>query len=265
MGLFILENTPSLTKQAFLICMAGNALQEPDLRGNIDLFPEDLHAFCSVVNDPAECAGCLITSKHHGVLFIPQIVFQMMTDPAAFAHPAGCNDDLGFRICIQSLGFLRGYRRMQSVKPDRIASLPHDLKRFIVQAFLRTLQENSCGFIGQRAVHIYREVLMSGQQSFLLDLTEKVQEFLGPADSERRDKHGSAAVKGGFQDIEEYRNRIMGSVVVPCTVGRFDQQIIRILQRLWVFDDRLVQIPDITAANKLPALSFLFKEKLNKR
>jgi hypothetical protein len=47
---------------------------------------------------------------------------------------------------------------------------------------------------GQRAVHIDRESVMSGDKALFLDLTDKVEDLLGPAHCKGRDHYIALAV-----------------------------------------------------------------------
>ena len=187
-----------------------------------------------------------------------------MADAAAFAHPAGSDDDLRVRIVIQGFRFVGRNGRMQAFKPDRIEAFLHHRARLLIQAIGGALQENGGGFVGQRAVHIDRETGKFRKQVILLDLPEEKQQLLGAPDGKRRNDHRSSPAEGGAQDLRQNGNRIPGALMVPCSIGGFDHQVIRIRKGLRIPDDRLVEVSDVPAADQLPGRAAFRERELNK-
>ena len=54
----------------------------------------------------AEGSFRLISNEDDAVSRIPQVVLQMVADPARFAHAAGGDDDLGGAVDVEPLGLL---------------------------------------------------------------------------------------------------------------------------------------------------------------
>ena len=83
-------------------------------------------------------------------------------------------------------------------------------------------------------------------EALLLDLTDGVQKLLRPADRKRRNDHAAAPVKGALQNSGKLSNGISGLLMQAVSVGGFDDKIIGSIYMLRIFDDRLVNISDIS-------------------
>ena len=153
---------------------------------------------------------------------------------------------------------------MQSVKPDRVFTGNHDGLCVVIQAGCIALEKNRGRFIGQRTVHIYREVRKFRKQLLLLDFPEEIQQFLRPADCKGRDNQGSAPAECPPENIRQYRNRIFPALMSPCTVCGFNQQVICFRNGLRIPDNRLVGVSDVAGAHELDLFPFILQEKLSK-
>ena len=154
--------------------MAGNPFQQGDICFDIDGFSQHFDAFCTVKDDSSQCTGSLISGKKNCIVFIPEPMLQMMANSSAFAHPAGCYDDLVIRVFVQPLGFLRGCKGMQTFKPDGVFPFVKHPPGILIQAFQPALQKNSRCFIGKRTVHINRKSAKFGQTVSLFDFPEEI-------------------------------------------------------------------------------------------
>ena len=85
--------------------MAADALHLHDLRADADLLAEQLYDGRAFEQDPAQGALRLIADEQDRGFRPPEIMLQMMADPARFAHSAGGNNHLWFRILIDPQGF----------------------------------------------------------------------------------------------------------------------------------------------------------------
>ena len=111
----------------------------------------------------------------------------------------------------------------------------------------------------QRAVHIDRESVMSGDESLFLDLTDKVKDLLSPAHRKGRDHNVSSAVQSSLDDLRELLDVLMGPVMGAVAVSALHHHIIRLIRILRVLDQRLILVSDIATLpiqdSELPLLA----------
>ena len=105
---------------------------------------------------------------------------------------------------------------------------------------------------------------MSGDQTLLFNLTDKVQYFLGAADREGRNNHVAAPVEHTLN-----AHCKLAYIVNPfcrvqaISIGRFNHQILRLCDMLGIFQDRLVMIADISAEADLFCHTVLMEPHLD--
>ena len=116
---------------------------------------------------------------------------------------------------------------------------------------------------GQRAVHIDRESVMSGDKALFLDLTDKVEDLLGPAHCKGRDHNVSVTVQGPLDDLRELLDMLVGPVVGTVTVGTLHYHIVGLIRVLRILDQRFVLVSDITRENNLLLYAVLIDPDFN--
>ncbi len=79
----------------------------------------------------------------------------------------------------------------------------HQRQSVLVQIAPQIAAENRGGLLGQRAVHVHREVLDGRDQIFVLDLADKVQQLLGAAHGEGGDDHVAALAQRFVDDLRQ--------------------------------------------------------------
>ena len=98
-------------------------MEHGDLRVHRNVLTKELHGFCPVLQLPAERALRLIAYEQNDAFLAPQVVLQMVADPARLAHAAGGENDLGLRVGVDELGFVGGNGQLQPVEPDGVDAL----------------------------------------------------------------------------------------------------------------------------------------------
>ena len=93
LGFFLKTAQP--VQQTRFVGMAGGTLQGGNFRIDGNFFTEELHCFHAVLELPAQGAFRLITDEENDALTAPQVVLQVVSDSARFAHTAGREDHLG--------------------------------------------------------------------------------------------------------------------------------------------------------------------------
>ena len=117
----------------------------------------------------------------------------------------------------------------------------------------------------QRAVHIDRESVMSGDESLFLDLTDKVKDLLSPAHRKGRDHNISSAVQSSLDDLRELLDVLMGPVMGAVAVSALHHHIIRLIRILRVLDQRLILVSDIAGEHDLFLYAVLVDPDLDGR
>ena len=118
---------------------------------------------------------------------------------------------------------------------------------------------------GQRAVHIDRESVMSGDKPLFLDLTDKVEDLLGSAHRKGRDHDVSATVQGPLDDLRELLDMLEGTVMGTVTVGTLHHHIVGLIRVLRILDQRFVLISNIAGENDLLLHAVLIDPGFNGR
>ena len=80
--------------------MSGDARQHQYLRLYADRFTKQGHFRSAVHQRPPERTLRLVADKEDGALFTPQVMLQMVLDPAGLAHAAGRQNDLRHPVVI---------------------------------------------------------------------------------------------------------------------------------------------------------------------
>ena len=188
----------------------------------------------------------------------------MVTDPTGFAHTAGGENDFGNRIGIDQLGFFRGNRQSQTVKPDGVDSLTDHGQGFLIKIVGGTLEKNAGCLNGKGRVHIYRETAVPFYQTLLLDLPDGIKYLLGAAHGERGNDHISPAIQG-FLDVARQLLHHIGAdlLMETVTVGGLNHQIVCFRNGLGVLQQRLVEVAHVSAEHNFPGFAVLCQPQLN--
>ena len=114
--------------------------------------------------------------------------------------------------------------------------------------------KNGCRFICKRTVHINFEIIVSVNASFFFDLTDEIKHLLRTSYRKGWNHNTSPAIKGSLDHLTQKSYIIRTVTMASVTVGRLHHDIIRIVKVYRIFDQRLIEISDITGKNNL----FLF-------
>ena len=121
----------------------------------------------------------------------------------------------------------------------------HQRQSVLVQIAPQIAAENRGSLLGQRAVHVHREVLDGRDQIFVLDLADKVQQLLGAAHGEGGDDHVAALAQRLVDDLRQLAGIAPHLCVVAVAVGGLGEHIVRAVEELGIADDGLIHIADI--------------------
>ena len=136
---------------------------------------------------------------------------------------------------------------MKVRKPDRADTGIDECHGVIVKAGLKVLIKNRSCFNGQRTVYINRKIKV--QKLPLFDVTDKIQELLGSADCKCRDDQIASALQCGIDDRSQFRCIVRWCIVITIAIGGFHDHIVCSVRRNRVFDERLIDISNITGEN----------------
>ena len=75
-------------QQPFPIRVTADAGQPAYLSLYLDFLTEQLHMLCTLQKCPPQCPVCLIAHKEDRRFLSPEVMLQMMLDPARIAHTA---------------------------------------------------------------------------------------------------------------------------------------------------------------------------------
>ena len=246
--------------------MTGSAVEGSNFRMDRNVFSEELHIGGSILELPSQRCGRLVAHKEDDAFFSPQVVLQMVPNSTGFTHAGSREDHLRLWIRIDELGFLCRDRQRHTLRPDGVDALTNHCQSLRVKVTLVALQEDACGFHRQRRVHIYRKILMSLYQTLLLDLPDGIEHFLGSAHRKGGNHHIATPVKGSLNAVRKLCYRIApDSVMETVTIGGFNHQIVRILHRFGVIQQRLIGIAHVTGKHDFPGFTLLRQPQFNGR
>ena len=251
--------------KAFPVCVSRDSLQGNDLRLHSDRLVEKLYFLHPVKKPAPESPFGLVADEQDRAFLPPQVMLQMMLDPACIAHAACGNDHLRLHIEIDRSGFICGGRKAESRERNRIDSFHHKLLCLVIKAVSRMLIENLRRFQGKRAVHIDLEAVMSFDHMRFLDLPDKIEHFLCASDCEGGDDNISAPVKCTLNDFRKLRRKIDPRSMAPISIGRFHHDIVRPGYLPRIPDERLILISDIAGEDDLDRLLSLCDPDFDRR
>ena len=178
-------------------------------------------------------------------------MFQLMTDTAGITHTRSRYDHLRCRGYIDCNGIITCNGRLQTRKTDRIDALFDQCHRIIIIISRYIPVENIRCFHCQWTVHIHLKIIMVLHKAFRLDLSDKVKHLLSSSNSKGRNDYIAAPVKCPLDDCCQFLDIIRTRTMASVPIRGFHNDIIRILNIMWILDDRLIRIADITGKYKL--------------
>lgn len=232
--------------EVVVIGVGGKALEVHDLRPDRDLLAEELHALHTVEQSAPERAGRLEADEHHCAVSAPEVVLEMVADAPRVAHTGGGNDDLGRFVEVEHSGFLGRLDQVQVREGEHVCAVLHQLERVLVKIAAQVSAEYGGRRLGEGRVDIDRKIGHGLHQSPVLDLADKVQKLLRAADGEGRNDDVAALGERFVDDLRQLVGVAPHLGVVAVAVGGLHHHIVRLLQKLRVADDGLVDIADVT-------------------
>ena len=126
----------------------------------------------------------------------------------------------------------------------------HQLERGLVQIAVQVAAEHRGRRLGERRVDIDREIGHGLHEPLILDLADEVQKLLRAAHGERRDDDVAALAERFVDDLRQLVGVAPHLGVVAVAVGGLHHHIVRLLQKLRVADDGLVDVADIAGEDE---------------
>jgi hypothetical protein len=100
--------------------MGRIAVDAADLRLHCDVLARHAHPFCAIEDRAAQRPAGLEADEQHRRLPAPQIVPQVMADPARLAHAGSGKDDRPRRL-VEAPRFLHAGDKMERGMPEHLA------------------------------------------------------------------------------------------------------------------------------------------------
>ena len=238
-------------EQTIPVSMAGEALDHFDPGFDGDLLTKNPDRLCAINQRAAEGTPGLVPDKNDRGILAPEIMLEMMADPAGFAHPAGGDDDLAVRVFVELAGFVGGLREMQIVEIQRMIAAFEVGTGFVIKAVGVFLEHLGRGD-RQRAIDIDRGVMQQPALAFefFIFLVQGIDQFLGPADGKGRDDHIATPLQRFFNRMDKAVDFVIGPVVQTITIGRFEDEVIGTIDNGRISEDRDVLIAQVTGKNE---------------
>ena len=106
---------------------------------------------------------------------------------------------------------------------------------------------------------------MPAHKVFFFDLAEEIEHLLRAPHRERGDDNRAAAVKGLLKHLREFADIVRVFAVQTRPVGGLNDEIVRFVHALRIFQNRLVEIADIAAEHDLLPEAVFFEPQLDGR
>ena len=231
--------------QVVVIGVRAEAGEVDDLGPDGHVLAEELDTVGPIQQVAAQGARGLEAHEHHGAVGAPEVILQMVADTARVAHTGSGDNDLGGLVHVQQLGLVYRLGQVQTGEAEHMGAVLHQRQSVLVQIAPQIAAENRGGLLGQRAVHVHREVLDGRDQIFVLDLADKVQQLLGAAHGEGGDDHVAALAQRLVDDLRQLAGVAPHLGVIAVAVGGLGEHIVRTVEELGIADDGLIHIADI--------------------
>ncbi len=166
----------------------------------------------------------------------------MVQHPPAGRHSRCRDDDAGKALVVDRARFADVVGLDEAARIERIA-VAVEIGLDLVAVYGDGGAVDAEGRQSHRAVDVDREV---GDPALSDEPTQLEQDDLGPVDGEGRDHDGAAAPGGTDDGILECRER-RGGRMPPVTVGRLDDDHVRVGRRRGVAQERVVPAAEVAA------------------
>ena len=229
-------------QQVVPVSVRGQALEVDNAGIDGDLLAKQFHGLSPLQQTAAQRALCLIAHKDHGALLTPEVVLQVVADPAGIAHSRGGDDDLGAFVHIQSLGLVGGLYQSQAGEGEQIFSPLEDSDGLLIQIAPQVTGVDPGCLCRQGAVHTDLEGGEALHQALVLDLPQEIEQLLGAAHSKGGDDDVAAPGEGVVDELGQGLHIALRDLVVPVAVGGLHHHIVCLFQKLRIADDGLIDI-----------------------
>ena len=186
-----------------------------------------------------------------------------MLNPSCFTHTTRRNHNLTASICIDCHRGFTGDRCPQPRYPDGIFSTLHIGKGFFIKAAFLVSLKDFCCLNGKRTIYINRDILILPKQILIFDLFQEIQQFLRSTHGKRWNNDASAPLEGFQQNLHEILNIILWLFMQAIAIGGFHDDIIRNIGILWVTNQGLMEVPNITGEQQLFADTVFLQPNFN--
>ena len=232
--------------------MAAHSLKGHDGGSHIHRLPEQLHLLRALQDLASERAHRLIAHKQHGTFRAPEIVLQVMADPACLTHAGRGYDHLRRLVKIDGLRLVAGDGKPQPREGKGVDPLIYQSQRFFIKTFVNVSFKDFRSLHSQRAVHIHREDPVPGHQAIFLNLSQDVQDLLRSSHGKGGDHHISAPVKRLLDQPGKILHIIRTlRLMQPVPVGGLHDHIIRPRRFLRIADQRLAPVSHVSGKAQL--------------
>jgi len=242
--------------------VGGKAVDREDLCTDGDILVEDPHLLGAVDDLTARRSLCLEADKNDARPVSPEVVTEMVLDPAGIRHSA-CRDHHGRSLSL--VDFHRFLRLERETKPGQLQGIFSFRKqgfRLSVHVFpgfaedLRRLDR-------QRAVHENGHV--GRQTAFLRKQVQRVDHLLRPPHGKGRDDHLFAPAVAVDDGLGELVQAVLLVLVVPVSVGRLHKEVVCLLDHRRIPDDELRRTADVAGEDDTVGLAVLRDHELDHR
>ena len=238
-------------QQVVPVGVGGQAPEIVDGSVDGDVLAEETDLLGPLQQMAAQGPFPLVAHEDHGALRPPQVVLEVVADPAGVAHAGGGDDDLGGLVHVQQLGLVAALGHGQPGEGEQTLAALDELDGLLVQVAPQVTGEDLGGLVGQGGVHHHGEVGVALDQSLLLHFPHEVQQLLGAAHGKGGDDDVAAPGEGVVDDLGQGLGVGVHGLVVPVAVGALHDHIVGPVHIGGIPDDGLVDVAQVSGEEEL--------------
>ena len=189
----------NITDQFLVVAVARQRLDAAQVGTHLVVVSEDGDMLVAAHNLGTEGLGLAIADTEDCGPGVVDIVGKMMFHAAGLHHARGGDDDAGLVADIEGLGGLDGLHILETVEAEGVGVVSHVVHYVVVEA-LGVHTHDVGGVDAERAVD---EDIDIGEQTFVAETVEGIDDFLGAADSEGGDDELAPLLGAGVEDGHE--------------------------------------------------------------
>lgn len=251
--LFATTHGVEVIEEFALVGVSAEGVEDFDFGPELEGIAEDVYFVPFVPDFPTEGVFGAVAYKEDGVSLVFDGVAEVVEDTTGFAHAGGGDDDGGFVVFVELFGLGDFANHGEVFEAEGVPLGEEEVVDFFVEAF--GVDAEDLGSVdGEWAVDVDGDF---GDEFFLGEVVEGVDELLGSLDGEGGDDDFAFFLEGFDEDVFEQVIGLGGELVFAVSVGALHKEDVDFVGGDGVTEQGVVSPTDVTGeedALAMPAL-----------